>query len=124
MIRELAKRIAKFRGDPNHTRCFAHIINLVVKSILKQFDKPSKQLNKDLENAERELETLAGDLDAEEALTVEELEDGDDDDVEGLVDEPLDEEEYAELRKAVLPVRTMLTKVGCLVTCDLVATEI
>ena len=111
MIRELAKRIVEFRGDPNRTRCFAHIINLVVKSILKQFDKPSKQLTKDLDNAEKELETLAGDIELEEALTAEDLEDGEDDDVEGLVDEPLEEEEYRELRKAVLPVRTMLTKV-------------
>ena len=125
MIRELAKRLVKFRGDANRTRCFAHIINLVVKSILKQFDVPSKQLNKVLDDAERELESLEEDLDVEEALMVEDLEDDEDkkdDDVEGLVDkqECLDEEDYVELRKRVMPVRTMLTKVRCLVTCDLV----
>jgi len=126
MIRELAKRPVKFRGDPNRTRCFAHIINLVVKSILKQFDVPSKRLNKDLDDAaERELESLEEDLDVEEALMAEDLEDDEDekdDDVEGLVDEQehLDEEEYVELCKRVMPVRTMLTKVRCLVTCDLV----
>ena len=114
MICELAKRLVEFRGDPNRTRCFAHIINLVVKSILKQFDKPSKQLTKDLDDAERELESLAGDIDLEEALTAEDLEDGEDDNVEGLIDEHLEDDEHTELRKAVLPVRTMLTKVRCL----------
>jgi hypothetical protein len=123
MIREVAKRVPKFRGDPSRTRCFAHIINLVVKSILKQFDAPSKQLNEELEKAERELESLAGDLDVEEALTAEELEydeDEKDDDVDGLIDEEerLDEEDYARLRKTVIPVCTMLTKVCCRVTCD------
>ena len=73
---------------------------------------------------------LAEDLEEEEeGASMEEIE-GDEDErpvdnnVDGLVDkaEHLDEEEHGELRKAVLPVRMMLTKV-CYITCDLTTTH-
>jgi hypothetical protein len=32
-----------FHGAPNHVHCFMHILNLVVKSIMHQFDVPRKR---------------------------------------------------------------------------------
>jgi hypothetical protein len=122
MIDRLAILNDDFPGSPNHMRCFAHIINLVVKSILKQFDVPKKQINQVLDDAETELRILATDLEEEEELATEEIE-GDeaetDDNIDGLVDEAehLEEEERVELRKAVLPARMMLTK-ACYILCD------
>ena len=40
MIEELEDRIEEFAGSINHTRCFLHILNLVVKSVIRQFDLP------------------------------------------------------------------------------------
>jgi hypothetical protein len=121
MIDHLAILNDDFPGSSNRTRCFAHIINLVVKSILKQFDVPKKQVNRVLDTAERELMVLAEDLEEEEEenLATEEIEGDEDeshkmeDNVDGLVDEAeqLEEEEHVELCKAVLPARMMLTKV-------------
>jgi len=38
MVDKLADKVESFTGDASHVRCFAHVINLVVKSILAQFD--------------------------------------------------------------------------------------
>ncbi len=44
MLKELMVLIPSFRGAASQTRCFAHVVNLVVKSIMGQFggrkDKP------------------------------------------------------------------------------------
>jgi len=46
MIDELAELIDKFPGKANHMWCFMHILNLVCKNILRQFDVPkAKQGN-------------------------------------------------------------------------------
>ncbi|KAF8546220.1 hypothetical protein OG21DRAFT_1380027, partial [Imleria badia] len=38
MIRELAVLADGFAGPASHTRCFLHVVNLIAKSILCQFD--------------------------------------------------------------------------------------
>ena len=38
MIESMATIIADFPGKANRVRCLAHIVNLVVKIILRQFD--------------------------------------------------------------------------------------
>lgn len=42
MVRTLAKIIVNFPGPANRVRCQAHIVNLVVQIILRQFDTPKK----------------------------------------------------------------------------------
>ena len=37
MVDELSDRIASFEGEINHTRCFAHTVNLVVKVIQDRY---------------------------------------------------------------------------------------
>ena len=43
MITHLATILEAFPGSTNRTRCFAHILNLVAKSIIQQFDTPKKK---------------------------------------------------------------------------------
>jgi hypothetical protein len=114
MIEELKYLLEDFPGPANRSRCFTHILNLVVKSIMKEFDLP--QFKKD-GIADAELFKLAEDIEKEEAATIQDSEDTDDDvvddNVEGWVDERFDmsEEELEELDEAVKPIRFLLTKV-------------
>ena len=45
MVENLAKLVVDFPRDANHARCLAHIVNLVVKIILRQFDISKKKKN-------------------------------------------------------------------------------
>src|SRR5215475_8378826 len=99
MITELAKILPKF-SEASHTWCFLHIVNLVAKSIIKQFDVPKKRKDEDLDDAEQELCDLAGDLELKEQQTAEAMDKQQinrdtglgeemDDDIEGWVDKML-----------------------------------
>jgi hypothetical protein len=43
MVDKLAIQLDDFPGSASRVRCFAHILNLVVKSIMHQFDVPDKK---------------------------------------------------------------------------------
>jgi hypothetical protein len=123
MIETLGDLIDDFPGAENQTRCFLHVLNLVVKSILKQFDLPkSKEKKKNgddddngnaeiIDQAVEELLKLAGDIDSEGELMASDEEEDDNDD--GWIDECEDmtEDELRELSASVAPVRLLLTKV-------------
>ena len=117
MIEELSKLLHDFPGEANRTRCFLHIVNLVAKQLLKQFDVPRKDADSALNEAEKELFNLAAGIDIEELVTAAERGAGagseDNDDTDGWVDEmeELDAEERAVLEESVLPVRLVLVKV-------------
>lgn len=116
MIDELVDLLPNFPGPANRCRCFLHIVNLIAKTLLKQFEVPKKDISAALDAAEQELLELAAGTDMEEMVTVAEggLGDGKDaDDVEGWVNEMdlLSEEESEELRKSIQPVRLVLVKV-------------
>jgi hypothetical protein len=122
MIKELAILLDDFPGSANQTRCFLHILNLVVKSIIRQFDLPkSKKISDEededdpmLDVATMELLKLADDIDLEEQITASTSDDeAADDDDEGWIDEHDDmtEGELKELSASVQPVRLLLTKV-------------
>ena len=72
MIAELAKILPKF-SEVSHMWCFLHIVNLVAKSIIKQFNIPKKWEDEHLDEAEQELHNLAGDIELEEQEAVEEM---------------------------------------------------
>jgi len=111
MIAELADLLDDFPGPANQTRCFTHILNLIVKSIIRQFNLPKSN------EAMKELLTLAGNIEFEEVELArrdsEEGVGGEDDSVEGWIDERMlmTEEELSELDESVGPVRLLLTKV-------------
>jgi hypothetical protein len=115
MIAELADLIDEFPGPANQTRCFAHIINLVVKSIMHQFELKD---DKGITDLTKEMLSLAGNIQLEEGeMTREGDADTEDtneyDNVEGWIDERtlMEEDELAELEERVKPVRAVLTKV-------------
>ena len=95
-MEELASLLDDFPGPANQTRCFLHILNLVVKRIIRQFDLPKFKKTSDgadeddhtLDAAMRELLKLARDIDLEEWITVSDRDDEvADDDEEGWVNE-------------------------------------
>jgi hypothetical protein len=115
MIDELEDIVEEFSGSINHTRCFLHIINLVVKSVLRQFDLPKKQADAKLGEAETELLRLAGNLDNEENEAQKDFDgEEEEDNVEGWIDEQKEMTVKAreELSVSVQPLRLMLTKVN------------
>jgi hypothetical protein len=124
MINKLKTRLLEFAGAPNRARCFTHILNLVVKSIMNQFDMPRSDSDT-TDKRTHELYNLAGNIETEELETLTELEDSqqqDDDDEpgpcndndEGWVDErdELTQEDIDELEDRVQPIRVLLTKVS------------
>jgi hypothetical protein len=94
MIDELASELVEFPGAANRTRCFTHILNLVVKSVMRQFDVPSRKNNRVTDERTHDLMKLAGDIESEELMTQieqDDVEDPDDgphpDNDEGWIDE-------------------------------------
>ena len=119
MVNELMDMLLNFSGQANHCHCFLHIVNLVTKTLLKQFDVPKKDAESALDNAESELLELAAGIELEEMVTISEAGTGDKDDEEndyeeGWVDEMalLSEEERAALCEKVGPVHLVLVKVS------------
>jgi len=115
MIAELAEILETFPGSANRTRCFTHILNLVARSIIHQFDLPKSQADAALNAADQELVDLAEELNDEEMDGDLELEDDtDEDDVEGWVDEyaQMLEEDRVELDESIRPVKLVLAKVS------------
>ena len=76
MIAELANLIDDFPGPANQTRCFTHVLNLVVKSILHQFDLHNSKSGEKSDDRAKELLSLAGNIEVEEFDS--ELRDGED----------------------------------------------
>lgn len=113
MVEELAILLKVFPGEANRTRCFAHILNLVAKSVIRQFDVPKAKRDEALNDAAHALAQLANDLDTEELLSQEVDEEEDIDDTDGLVDEraAMSDDEREEFDETVQPVRLMLVKV-------------
>jgi hypothetical protein len=113
MINELAEMIPDFPGPANQMRCFAHILNLIAKTIIKQFDIP-KRTGK-LDDEDELLKELAEGVEMEEIETriANTGEEGDPDNEEGWVDETelLSEEEQSQLDVDVLPIRLVIVKV-------------
>jgi hypothetical protein len=91
MISELDDQLDDF-SEVNRIRCFLHIVNLVAKSLLKQFDVANKRGdNGDADDQEPEslLAELAKDFEHEESVT-QSRDDADNemlDDVDGVLDE-------------------------------------
>ena len=116
MIYALAELVVAFPGAANRTRCFTHILNLVVKVILRQFDLPKAKADEALDVASQVLVDLAGDIEMEEAAMDQRDDEDEDDDggEEGWIDpyDGMSQEDRNELEWAVRPVRLVLVKVS------------
>ena len=105
MIEELRSILNAFPGAANQTRCFLHILNLVAKSVLGQFEPPKARDKDLLSEGAKELAALAEDL--EESLDDHNGEDNDLDELEDNNEgeeqdehEGMSEEEITELEDA------------------------
>ncbi len=92
MISILADTVPDFPGEKHRTRCFAHIVNLVAKSLLNQFKPPKKKKEDAVNDVKRDLIELADGLEWEDLdVCLKEAEAAagqvEQDDVDGLVDE-------------------------------------
>ena len=91
MINELTNLLDDFPSPANQTQCFTHILNLVVKSVLHQFDLPKSKGDRILDDGAQELLSLAGNIEFEEDELArrdgKEGEENEDDNVEGWIDE-------------------------------------
>ena len=116
MIDELAELLDDFPGASNRTRCFTHILNLVTKSIMKQFDLPKAREGEALDATTQAIVNLSGDIESEEASMEGDLvnDEEDNDDGEGLKDirDEMSAEELAALDESLQPVRLVLVKVS------------
>ena len=81
MVNELVDRVPQFRGATSRTCCFLHIINLVAKSIIHQFDVKKKDLDAVFDGDAQEIQGLD-----ERAIEGEEKEFTDSEDHEKLQD--------------------------------------
>jgi hypothetical protein len=110
MIEELTNLLDDLPGPANQTWCFTHILNLIVKSVIRQFDSPNSKNDQQLDDAANEMLSFASNLEFER----EEGEDGEDDNVEGWIDERtlMTEEELEKLDESVEPLRLLLTNVS------------
>lgn len=118
MIDQLAASLFDFPGAANRARCFTHILNLVVKSIMRQFDIPKKRWDATSDESLHDLQKLAGNIEEEEEATRAEEEAPEEgsnqDNNEGWIDERegMTEEDINELEESVRPIRFLLTKVS------------
>jgi hypothetical protein len=115
MINHLAEILNEFPGSANRTRCFTHILNLVAKCIMKQFDSPKAKTS----DFEVVMEGLGDDLENSDVDGMESEEDNEGDhDEDHEVDEEvingrkgMGEEDIEALEERVKPVKQVLLKV-------------
>ncbi|TFY55495.1 hypothetical protein EVJ58_g8214 [Rhodofomes roseus] len=121
MIEEMEAMILSFRGARARSRCFCHIINLVAKMVLRQFEPPKRNKKKkqsatdldededpDLEDWDKELQEMMEDLDFDDE---DENAQGADS-LDGFYDvrDDLDAASRASMEAEVRPVKMMLLK--------------
>ena len=116
MITELEARLPSFRGEKGRVRCFAHILNLAAKAVLRQFDVAKGKEGDATDTAEAELRELMAGVDLEDVEGDWNAEDNDEED-EGTDDEDMpnlvadmSDEELEELAIDVRPAKFVLAK--------------
>ena len=133
MVDELAGRLKEFPGATNRTRCFTHIINLVVKGIMYQFDVPSKKSGAFTDERAEAYHMIAGDIEMDELLTQVESENSQEDkdgplhdNDKGWIDEwdNMAEEDVDKLEDSMRPLQYLLTKVSGRKCCKVFANQL
>ena len=120
MIRELEMLTPTFAGFASHTCCFLHVVNLIAKSLIRQFDaKTMIEGNAELTEwakglAEEQDEFQKGDGDNANNDDNDKEADCADKDEDGMVDAMADltEAEKDELERSKRPVKLVLLKVS------------
>jgi hypothetical protein len=113
MVNELSRLAPTFAGPASQTRCFLHIVNLIAKSLLRQFDATTKSSNGIATDELEEEESTENELEGRDVEDLAEGEDEASDNDEGWVDESQDltARDLEELQRTTHPVRAALLKV-------------
>ncbi|KIK35541.1 hypothetical protein CY34DRAFT_95904, partial [Suillus luteus UH-Slu-Lm8-n1] len=103
MVDDLKALVPTFGGSTSHIRCFLHTVNLVAKSLIREFDVTKKDadralergavLTNDEEEVLNELAELSTNIDCEEIET-------------------LSDHERLELQRNIRPIKLVLVKVS------------
>lgn len=121
MVRKLSIKVPVFRGSATHTWCFLHTVNLVAKSLIREFDIKKKNANRALADSREyddevgaELRELSEEVDGEEVDDEAANGSAADDDVDRWIDEVelLGQHERLALEKDIRPVKLVLVKVS------------
>jgi hypothetical protein len=120
MFTHLTGLIPGFCGKAYQCRCFAHILNLVVKSILQLFGSWDTKSDQVLDTVKDQLDTFEDELDLDSYPINEDIPDPDFS-PNAMVDVDVDEElqqllvgmDISAVRASVHPVRLVLVKVCC-----------
>jgi hypothetical protein len=118
MIMSLSEIITSFAGDSKRTQCFNHIITLVAKRLISQFDISKMDVNAAIDEAKKGLSDLTAGMDIEEMLTwsVQDVNDDDNDDNDNDKDKgqelEISAEARAKLNASMCPVKLVLVKVS------------
>jgi archaellum component FlaC len=113
MIDHLGVLLENYPGPANRTRCFTHILNLIAKCIMKQFDTPKKnKAGEEGGNADEIEDKDADDLAAALDELEDELENEDGGDWEYDMRADMTNEDVEKLEENVKPVRGVLSKVS------------
>jgi hypothetical protein len=122
MTEEIKDQLEEF-SQVSHIQCFLHIMNLVAKSLLRQFDAKKKTPADEDDETEREIEQLADGAEYEEevARLVDEDEDDAEDDNDIILDinEIVPEGQRAQFHTDVRPMRLVLAKVSQTIICTM-----
>ncbi|KAG2055696.1 hypothetical protein BDR06DRAFT_882096, partial [Suillus hirtellus] len=62
MTAKLEALVAHFGGESIQTHCFLHVVNLIAKSFIKEFDLPDKEVKEVLSSTEEDMRELATDI--------------------------------------------------------------
>ncbi|KAM5539814.1 hypothetical protein V8D89_006627 [Ganoderma adspersum] len=130
MVKHLAQILTSFEGKYHHTRCFAHVIQLVAHSFVSQFDVQQVQaeevdvlvdddvhalleLAKNMEEEEWEVKCARQHEDGVDEELEDELDHSAEDDNEEWLSEvaSLSEDEHMDFEKKVWPVKMAMVKI-------------
>lgn len=120
MITHMASILPGFDGQLSRIRCFAHVLTLVAKCLIREFDATAGKEPDEAAIDEAELRGLAENQDAEEFVTQMENEaeldedeakkDDPDDEVDPMAE--LTDDKKKEFVRNVLPVKLVMAKVS------------
>jgi len=108
----MSELIPKFAGSPSRTRCFLHVVNLIAKTVVSQFD--AKQVDDEVtELSEEPMDEVSAAAEERVGTNDEGEEGAGTDNEEGWEDEnvELTVEERHELERTIRPVKIALAKV-------------
>ena len=112
MVRELSNKVPAFSGVASHTQCFLHTVNLIAKSLIREFNIKKQDADQEIANSGISEDDGLDELSIAEDDSTTSAETCDDE--SGWVDEVelLADDERDALERDIRPVKLALVKVS------------